>query len=124
MPPTDRVTAPAIPWTLRSAAALVSVETLVECAVVAARSELTPGLRGLLILTLALKWVFAWRLLGLHAGAVFGLLMLEGTTVVAALGAVGWPLPARLALGGTALTVIALLLRSLSAFPAPSLPKA
>jgi hypothetical protein len=123
MSPTEPAPGTAIPWTLRAAATVVAAETLVECAVVAARSELTPGLRGMLILCLGLKWVFAWRVLGLHAGAVFGLLMLEGTTIVAAFGAVDWTLPARLALGGTALVATALLLGSLQAFPSPTLPK-
>ena len=121
-PPSSR-TAVALPWTLRAAAGLVSVEALVESASVVGRSNLTPGLRGLLVLCISLKWLFAWRVLHLSPGAALGLLLLEGTTIVAAFGAVGADGLVRLALGGTALAVIGLLATSLHAFPAPALPK-
>jgi hypothetical protein len=111
------------PWTLRAAAALVSLEALAEALAVAQRGSLTPGLRGLLIACIALKWLFAWRVLHLSAGAVLGLLLLQGTTFVAALGAVDTATPVRIALGGSALTVITLLSASLHAFPTPALPK-
>jgi hypothetical protein len=101
----------------------VAVEALVEAIVVAGRSELTPGLRTLLVLCVGLKWVFAWRVLRLRAGALFGLLLLEGTTVIAAIAASESPGVARLALGGVALTVLVLLSSSLHAFPSPTLPK-
>ncbi len=113
-----------VPWTLRAAVGLVSAEALVEAVVVAGRSELTPGLRVGLVLCVGLKWLFAWRVLHLSAGAMLGLLMLEGTTIVAAFGAVESAFGARLALGGVAVTALALLLSSLRAFPSPSLPKA
>jgi hypothetical protein len=116
-------TGPQLPWTLRAAAALVSVEALVEGVAVSGRTSLTPGLRSILILSLALKWAFAWRILRLSPGAALGLLLLEGTTVVAALGAVDSDALVRLALGLTALTVITLVLASLHAFPTPALPK-
>jgi hypothetical protein len=112
-----------LPWTLRSAAALVSIEALVEGIAVSGRSELTPGLRSALVFCLALKWLFAWRALRLSAGAVLGLFLFEGTTAVAAVGAVDASAAVRLALGGTAITVIALLAASLHAFPSPVLPK-
>ena len=112
-----------LPWTLRAAAGLVSVEALVESVAVVGRTALTPGLRVLLVLCLSLKWLFAWRALRLGAGAALGLFLLEGTTIVAALGAVSSAACARLALGVTAATVIALLAASLHAFPAPELPK-
>lgn len=112
-----------VPWTLRAAAGLVSIEALVQALVVAGRSELTTGLRVGLILCIALKWVFAWRVLQLSAGAMLGLLLLEGTTVIAALGATSSSGGARLALAGVALTVIGLLSSSLHAFPSPTLPK-
>jgi len=114
------------PWTLRAASGLVSAEALVEAVAVAvaARTSLTPGLRGLLVLCVALKWLFAWRILHLRAGAALGLLLLEGTTVVAALGAVGSPAAVRIALAAVAGAAIALLAASLHAFPAPTLPKA
>ncbi len=115
--------ASALPWTLRAAAGLVSVEALVEAVVVAGRSELTPGLRTGLVATIAVKWLFAWRLLHRSAGAALGLLMLEGTTIVAALGAVEASAAVRLALGLTAAAVIVVLSASLHAFPSAALPK-
>jgi hypothetical protein len=118
-PPPDAV----LPWTLRAAAGLVSIEALVEGVAVSGRTAFTPGLRIMLVLCLALKWLFAWRVLRLNPGAAFGLLLLEGTTVVSALGAVDTDAIVRLALGGTALTVVILLLASLHAFPTPALPK-
>lgn len=110
------------PWTLRAAVALVSVEALVEAVAVAGRSSLTPGLRTVLVLCVGLKWVFAWRVLHLSAGATLGLLLLETTTVVAALGATDSPAVVRIALAATAATVVGLLLASLHAFPSPALP--
>jgi hypothetical protein len=110
------------PWTLRAAAALVSIEALAESVAVVGRTTLTPGLRAVLVLCVALKWLFAWRVLHLSAGAALGLLMLEGTSMVAALGAVEADGLVRCALGGTALAVIGLLLASLHAFPSPALP--
>lgn len=112
-----------VPWTLRASAGLVSVEALVEAVAVAGRTALTPGLRVVLVLSLAMKWLFAWRVLRLSHGAALGLLLIEGTTIVAAFGAVDTDLPVRLALGGTALAVVVLLLASLHAFPTPALPK-
>ena len=96
---------PVVPWTLRAAAGLVSAEALVEATLVAGRSELTTGLRVGLVLCVGLKWVFAWRVLRLSAGAMLGLLMLEGTTIVAAFGAVERALAARVALGAVAVDV-------------------
>jgi hypothetical protein len=113
----------AVPWTLRVAAGLVSAEALVEATLVAGRAELTPGLRVGLVLCVGLKWVFAWRVLRFSAGAMLGLLMLEGTTIVAALGAVETAYGARLAFGAVALVSIGLLSSSLHAFPSPTLPK-
>jgi hypothetical protein len=126
MPPaTPSSTLPTVvPWTLHTASAVVAVETLVECIVVWRRDELTPGLRVLLILSLSLKWLFAWRVRHLSAGAALGLLLLEGTTIVTAFGAVDDRLAARLALGGTALAVIVLVASSLHAFPSAVLPPA
>ena len=112
-----------LPWTLRAAAGLVSVEALVEGVAVTGRTAFTPGLRVMLVLCLALKWLFAWRVLRLSPGAAFGMLLLEGTTIVSALGAVDTDALVRVALGGTALTVVILLLASLHAIPTPALPK-
>lgn len=102
---------------------IVVLEAVAEMVAVARRDELVPGLRTLLIGCLALKVVFAWRVRGLRAGPALGLLLLEGTTIVAALGAVEASGPARLALGIAAIIVIVLLLASLHAFPEPALPR-
>ena len=122
VPPASR--AAVTPRTLSTAAALVSVEALVEAVAVAGRTNLTPGLRVGLILCVSLKWVFAWRVLHLSAGAALGLLLLEGTTIVAAFGAVDRGPLARVALGSTALAVITLLFASLHAFTSPPIPGA
>lgn len=111
------------PWTLRAAAGLASLQAAVEVVAVARRHELTPGLRTVLVASLALTWPLAWGALRRRAGAALGLLLLEGTTVVAALGAVDSSGAVRLALGGTAVAVLGLLLGSLHAFPSPTLPK-
>ncbi|HLT16630.1 MAG TPA: hypothetical protein VK007_08000 [Acidimicrobiales bacterium] len=110
------------PWTLPAVVALVSAEALVEAVAVAGRGSLTPGLRAGLVLCIALKALFAWRVLHRSHGAALGLLLLQGTTVVAALGAVDSPAAVRLALGGVAVASIALLSASLHAFPQPQLP--
>ncbi|MFP5256452.1 MAG: hypothetical protein ACLGI8_11460 [Acidimicrobiia bacterium] len=110
------------PWTLTAAAALVSVEALVEAVAVSGRSSLTPGLRTGLVLCIALKWAAAAGVLRRSAGAALALLLLQGTTVVAAFGAVDSPAALRLALGAVAVASIGLLLASLHAFPSPDLP--
>jgi hypothetical protein len=112
-----------LPITLPVAAGVVAIEALLETLFVSGREELTPGLRGMLILCLGLKWLFAWLLVRRSAGAALGLLLLELTTVVAAFGAVDQPTPARLALGLVATCVIALVAASLHAFPPPTLPR-
>lgn len=110
------------PRTLRAAAALASLQALVECVAVAGRTGLTVGLRTLLVACIGLTWLLAWRVVRLSAGAALGLLLLEGTTLLAAFGAVDSGVGVRLALGATALTVIVLVLASLHAFPSPTLP--
>lgn len=112
-----------LPWTLRAGVGLVAMEALVEAIVVAGRTELTTGLRALLVLCIGLKWLFGWRALYLSPGAMLGLLMLEGTTVVAALGAVDASVTARVGLATVALAALVLLSSSLHAFPSPTLPK-
>lgn len=99
------------------------VETVVEIVAVAGRDDLRSGLRIMLISCLSLKIVFAWRARRLRAGPALGLLLFEGTTVVAAFGAVELAFPARLALGATAIIVMALVFASLHAFPEPALPR-
>jgi hypothetical protein len=112
-----------LPLTLTSAVAIVTVETLAEALYVSTRDDLTPGLRVCLILCLALKWGFAWRVTHRSAGAAFGLLLLEVTTIVAALGAVDQPASERLAIGICAALTIGLISASLHTFPPPVLPK-
>jgi hypothetical protein len=124
MSPADPVIeARRLPLTLTSAVALVSIETFAEALYVSTRHDLTPGLRGFLVLCLALKWVFGWRVTHRSAGAAFGLLLLEVTTIVAALGAVDQPLGERLAVGLCAAIAVGLVSASLHAFPPPVLPK-
>lgn len=113
----------AVPVTLRAAAVLISAEAIVEAVVVSHREELTPGLRGMLIGFLSLKWIFSWRVTKLRAGPALGLFLLEGTSALAALGAEHAPLGARLALAGAAVLACGLLASSLHAFPTPPLPK-
>jgi hypothetical protein len=120
---TDDAAGADVPWTLRAAVGLVVVEAVAEAVGVAGRSELTPGLRVGLVLCVGLKVLFAWRARRLSPGGMLGLLMLEGTTVVAALGATDATAAVRLALAGVALVVLALLSSSLHAFPSPTLPK-
>jgi len=112
----------ALPWTLRAAAGLVAVEALAEVLHVAGRDGLTGGLRTVLVACVALKWVAGARVLRLKPGAALALLLLEGTTVVAALGATDVAAGARLAVAAAAVAVIALVLASLHAFPSPALP--
>jgi hypothetical protein len=102
---------------------LVAAEAVAEIVAVARRTELVPGMRTFLVLCLALKLVFAWRVRQLRPGPALGLLLLEGTTVVAALGAVEANGLARLALGLAAIIVLVLLCSSLHAFPEPALPR-
>jgi hypothetical protein len=109
--------------TLRAALAVVTLEAVAESVAVIGRDELVAGLRTMLVLSLSLKLVFAWRVRRLRAGPALGLLLLEGTTVVAALGATDAHGLARLALGLTAMIVIGLICLSLHAFPEPTLPR-
>ena len=107
---------------LRVAAALVSIEAVVEAVVIARRDELVPGFRVFLILVLSLKLVWAAGVTRLRPGAALGLFMIEGLSAVAALGAVDAPALARVALAATAIAAIALVASSLHAFPEAPLP--
>ena len=111
-----------VPATLRAAAALMAVEAAVEAVVIAQRDELTTGLRVMLVGFLSLKWIFAVGLLRLSAGAALGTFLLEGTSLVAAFGAVDASAGARIALAGAAVVVMALVAVSLHAFPEAPLP--
>lgn len=114
--------AAARPWTLSAVVGIVSAEALVEAVAVSGRSSLTVGLRVGLVLCISLKWLFSWRVLHRSHGAALGLFLLQGTTLVAALGAVDSPVPVRAGLGAAALASLALLAASLHAFPEPQLP--
>ncbi len=120
--PTDQTAGVPVPRSLRAAAALVAVETLLEAVVLLGHDAYTVGLRVLLLGFLSLKWIFAARVLRLSAGAAFGLFLLEGTTVVVALGATDSSALARVALGASGVTAIVLLAMSLHAFPPAPLP--
>jgi hypothetical protein len=121
--PAPTVEPASLPWTLRAATAVVAVEALGEAVAIGGRSELTAGLRVMLLGFLSLKWLFAWRARHLSPGAAMGLLLLEGTTVVAAVGATDAHPLARVALAVAALTVLVLLASSLHAFPSAPLPR-
>ena len=107
---------------LRAAAALVSVEAVVEAAVIVSRDELAPGFRlfGFLALTIKVFWAFG--VTRLRPGAALGLLMIEGLSAIAALGAVDAPLLGRVAIAATAIVSMALVASSLHAFPEAPLP--
>jgi hypothetical protein len=110
------------PVTLRALVPLVAAQALVEALVVTGRDELTVAMRAVLVAVIGLKLLFAWGAARLRAGPALGLLLVQGTTVLAALGATDLAGPARLALGGTAVLASVLLLVSLHAFPGPTLP--
>lgn len=101
---------------------IIVVQTAVELAYVAGRSELTIGLRAGLMVVVAMQFVFARGALRLSAGSVLGLLAFEGMTVVAAIGGDG-ALVVRGALALVAIAVIVLLMVSIASFPSPDLPK-
>ena len=110
------------PRSLRWAATIVVLQTSAELAYVAGRTELTLGLRGALMVVLALLLLFirgAWRL---SAGSVLGQLAFESMAVVAAIAGDG-PIAVRGALAASALAVLVLLVMSISAFPPADLPK-
>lgn len=112
-----------LPLTLRAAVGLVSIEALAEAIWVAMRTELRPALRVVLVLCVGSKWAAAWGVTARRPGAALALLLLEGSTILAALSATESADLARWALGVAALAVIVLLLLSLDAFPPPRLPQ-
>lgn len=111
------------PVALDGAALLITAETLVELLVIAWRTELTLGLRGVLIVCIGTKLVLVALARRVSAGAVLGLLLFEATAVVVALGAASAPLGVRLLLGANAIAAMALLGASAHAFPAPRLDR-
>jgi hypothetical protein len=106
----------------RALAAIVVAQTVGELVYVGSRSDLVVGMRVFLMCIVALQLVFAQGVLRLSAGSVFGLLVLQCVTAVAA--AVGdGPVGVRLILLASAVTVIGLVLASLSEFPSVTLPR-
>jgi hypothetical protein len=101
---------------------VIVLQTALELAYVAGRSELTVGLRVGLMVVVAMQFVFARGALRLSAGSVLGLLAFEGMTVVAAIAGDG-ALVVRGALASVAIAVIVLLMVSIASFPSPDLPK-
>lgn len=100
----------------------IVLQTAVELAYVAGRSELTVGLRVLLMVVVAMQLLFARGALRMSAGSVLGLLAFEVMAVVAAIAGDG-ALVVRGALASVSIAVIVLLMVSIASFPSPDLPK-
>ena len=100
---------------------LVALQSAAEAAFVVARDDYGPGGKGLVIGVIALKVVFAVWTRRLRAGGALGLLAFEAVGILVALGA-GWSSLLRVALAACVVTVWALVLSSLHAFPSPELP--
>lgn len=115
----EPVTAP--PTALTIALALVVVQTGIEAAFVVTRSTYGPGGKGLVIIALGLKVVFAAWARRLSAAGVLGLLTLESVGILVAIGS-DEPMAVRLGLVACVVAVFALVLSSLRAFPPPELP--
>ena len=107
---------------LHAAAALAVAETTVEVAVVVASGRWTVLGRLVLASCIALKYLFAWRLLHRSAGAVLALILWEISALLVAAGA-DWPGAARTGLAVTAVATIVLLTRASRTFPEPVLPR-
>jgi hypothetical protein len=106
---------------LQGAAALVVAETTVEVGAVLLSGRWT--LLGRLVIAgcVALKYLFAWRLLHRSAGAFLALALWEISAILVALRA-DWDMPVRLALAATAFAVLVLLGRASRTFPEPVVP--
>lgn len=105
-------------WPLTAAAWLAAAEGIGLTALAVSRD--TPPLRLAFIL---LKLAFCVAVVGRRAGAWLALLLYEVASLLFALVATGEPLAARLAVAGTAATVLVLLGRSARLFPSPTLPR-
>lgn len=108
---------------LWAALAIVVAETSLEIAFVFARDDYGPGGKALVGGLFALKILFAWGVVRLNPGAVFGLLLFELTGILVALGA-DFAMGVRLLLVACVIAVFALVGSSLSAFesPGPMIP--
>jgi hypothetical protein len=113
---------PSVPWMLHAAFWIVLVESVLEGAFVVARDDFGPGGKALVLLAFVTKVWFAHLARRLSAGGVLGLLVLQAVGILVALGS-DWDLWLRLLLVATVVTVFALVLSSLRAFPTPELPR-
>lgn len=112
----------AVPWMLHAAFWLVLAESVAESAFVIGRDGYGPGGKALLVSAFAAKVGFAHLARRLSAGGVLGLLVFELVGILVAIGA-DWALGLRLLLVANVVTVYALVLSSLRAFPTPELPR-
>ena len=126
--PTDAVPPDAVPTgagrppvALTLALAIVVVESTVQAGFVIGRDDYGPGGKGLLVLAIGAKVLFAAMARRLSAGGALGLLAFELVGILVALGA-AWSMGLRLALVACVVAVYALVLSSLHAFPTPELP--
>jgi hypothetical protein len=109
------------PLALTVALAIVVVESAVQAGFVIGRDDYGPGGKGLLVLAIGAKVLFAALARRLSAGGALGLLAFELVGILVALGA-AWSMGLRLALVACVVAVYALVLSSLHAFPTPELP--
>ena len=109
------------PAALTVALVLVTLQSLAESAFVVARDDYGPGGKALVIGAIGLKVLFAAWTRRLRPGAALGLLAFEAVGILVALGA-EWSSLLRVALAACVITVYALVLSSLHAFPSPELP--
>jgi len=107
---------------LHAAFWIVLVESILEGAFVVARDDYGPGGKGLVLLAFVTKVWFAHLARRLSPGGALGLLVLQSVGILVALGA-DWALWLRLLLVASVVTVFALVLSSLRAFPTPELPR-
>lgn len=128
MSPDDQVASPAkrsrhnAPATLTAAVALAAAQVTSGIVVALVTDTYEVGGRVLLAGGVALGYLFAWNAWHLRAGGVFGLLMLQATSVLVAAAATEWPAGGRAGLAVAAVVISALLFASLHAFPSPTLP--
>jgi len=108
--------------TRRVAAGVVAAQVVAELVAIGLRHDLAGTVRVFQMAVVVLQVVFAWGVLRYSAGSVFGLLVLEAVTVLAAIGTDA-PGVERGALAASALAVIVLVLRSLAEFPPAPLPR-
>ena len=116
----DQVPGSGREWTLAAAAGLAALETTVLITVIAFGSY---RFAPILIVILAVKYIFCWGLLLRRPGAWVMLLLWEGTGLVVAVAKPGLPVLERSFEGAVALTCLVLLGAAASLFPSPGLPR-